>query len=40
MRGYELEALAPLGGATVMIERRDAPVTKLQELATLVPMAS
>jgi arsenite-transporting ATPase len=37
MRGYELEELKQLGEATV-IERRDAPVTSLSELATLVPL--
>ena len=37
MRGYELEALKQLGEAT-LIERRDAPVTSLPELATLVPL--
>jgi arsenite-transporting ATPase len=39
MRGYEIEALADLGrDDLVTIERRDAPVTKLAELAKLVPI--
>ena len=38
MRKYELEALAQLGQDAVIIERRDAPVTALAELATLVPL--
>jgi len=37
MRGFEMEALARLGCEVVMVERRDAPVTKLGELAKLVP---
>ena len=38
MRGFEIEALAQLGREDVlMIPRRDAPVTKLADLATLVP---
>jgi arsenite-transporting ATPase len=38
MRGYELDALADLGrDGVVKIERRDEPVTKLTELATLIP---
>jgi arsenite-transporting ATPase len=36
-RSAELAALATLGRAVVMIERRDAPVVTLAELATLVP---
>ncbi len=38
MRRYELEALAALGQKPVIIERRDAPVTALTELAALVPL--
>jgi arsenite-transporting ATPase len=39
MRGYELDALAALRrDDVVMIERRDEPVTKLAELATLIPI--
>jgi arsenite-transporting ATPase len=38
MRGFEMEALAELGRAVVMIERRDGPVVELGELATLVPI--
>jgi arsenite-transporting ATPase len=37
MRSYELEALATLP-EPVIIERRDAPVTSLAELAGLVPL--
>jgi arsenite-transporting ATPase len=40
LRGYELEALAELGRPVVTIERRDAPVVALDELATLVPLSS
>ncbi len=37
MRGYEIDALATLGrDDVVVIERRDEPVTKLAELATLI----
>ncbi|MGA8809631.1 MAG: ArsA family ATPase, partial [Thermoanaerobaculia bacterium] len=37
MRGYEIDALANLGrDDVVVIERRDEPVTKLAELATLI----
>lgn len=36
MRAHELEALAPLHAA-ITIERRDEPVTRLGELAELVP---
>jgi arsenite-transporting ATPase len=38
MRAYELAALATLGDDVVLIERRDAPVTSLADLATLVPL--
>jgi arsenite-transporting ATPase len=38
LRGYEIEALAELGRDVVMIERRDEPVMKLAELATLIPI--
>jgi arsenite-transporting ATPase len=38
MRRYEVEALGPLGKDIVVIERRDAPVTSLAELKTLVPL--
>jgi len=38
MRGYEMEALAQLGQQPIMIERRDDPVTRLDELAKLVPL--
>jgi anion-transporting ArsA/GET3 family ATPase len=38
MRHYELESLAALG-QTVQIERRPAPVTALDDLARLVPVA-
>jgi Mrp family chromosome partitioning ATPase len=38
MRKYELEALAQLGRDATIIERRDTPVTRLEELAALVPM--
>ena len=37
MRAHELEALAPLE-VTISIERRDAPVTRLEELGALVPL--
>lgn len=37
MRSYELEALASLT-PSITIERRDAPVTRLDELAALVPL--
>ena len=37
MRSHEIEALEPLD-VTVAIERRDEPVTRLEELASLVPM--
>jgi arsenite-transporting ATPase len=41
MRGFELEALAGLGREDVVtVERRDAPVTKIGELATMVPLSS
>src|SRR5205085_6141936 len=39
LRGYELEAIRDLGCVTV-IERRDAPVVALDELARLVPLDS
>jgi arsenite/tail-anchored protein-transporting ATPase len=39
LRGYEIDALANLGrDDVVIVERRDQPVTKLAELATLVPI--
>ncbi|MEA2326030.1 MAG: arsenite/tail-anchored protein-transporting ATPase [Thermoanaerobaculia bacterium] len=39
MRGYEMTALADLGrDDVVIIERRDEPVTRLAELATLIPI--
>ena len=38
MRGYELQSLQELGEQAVIIERRDAPVTALAELAALVPL--
>jgi arsenite-transporting ATPase len=38
MRAYELEELAKLGEVTV-IERRDAPVTRLADLERLIPMS-
>jgi arsenite-transporting ATPase len=39
MRGYEMDALAALErDDVVIVERRDAPVTKLAELAMLVPI--
>ena len=38
LRGYEIDALADLGrDDVIVIERRGEPVTKLAELATLVP---
>ncbi|HEY0143519.1 MAG TPA: ArsA family ATPase [Thermoanaerobaculia bacterium] len=37
-RAGELAALAPLGENLMLIERRDEPVTRLAELATLVPI--
>jgi hypothetical protein len=39
MRAYEMEALAELGSVT-LVERRDAPVTALAELADLVTLSS
>ena len=39
MRRYETEALQQLGrDDVIVVERRDAPVTRLAELATLVPV--
>jgi len=38
MRGYEIDALEQLGRDVVMIERRDAPVTRLDNLAALIPI--
>jgi len=38
MRGFELEELAKLGDVTV-IERRAAPVTRLADLETLIPVS-
>lgn len=40
MRRYELEALAGLGRPAGIIERQDAPVTALADLARLVPLDS
>jgi len=39
MRGFELEALAALGCPATIVERRDAPVVALADLATLLPLA-
>ena len=39
MRRYELEALETLGDQPVIVQRRDAPVTALAELAALVPIS-
>jgi arsenite/tail-anchored protein-transporting ATPase len=39
MRKFELEALSQLGRQATVIERRDAPITALDELATLVPIS-
>ena len=39
MRSYELQSLEELGKEAVIIERRDAPVTALAELAVLVPIS-
>jgi hypothetical protein len=36
MRTYEMDELQKLGELT-LIERRDTPVTRLADLATLVP---
>jgi arsenite-transporting ATPase len=38
MRRYELETLKELGSEATIVERRDAPVIALAELAMLVPM--
>lgn len=38
MRVFETEALAELGRDPVIVERRDAPVTTLEELSALVPL--
>jgi arsenite-transporting ATPase len=38
MRAHELRALSDLGREPVMIERRDEPVTRLEDLARLVPV--
>jgi arsenite/tail-anchored protein-transporting ATPase len=38
MRRFEMDALADLGRDAVTVERREAPVTKLGELATLIPI--
>ena len=39
MRGYESEALASLGrDDIIVVERRDEPVTRLADLAALIPM--
>jgi Mrp family chromosome partitioning ATPase len=40
MRAHENAALQELGREAVVIERRDAPVTSLAELAALVPLDS
>jgi hypothetical protein len=41
MRGFEIEALASLGRDDVVtVERRDAPVTEIGKIATLVPLSS
>jgi arsenite-transporting ATPase len=39
MRGFELQSLEELGDHPVIVERRDAPVTSLAELAALVPIS-
>ena len=39
MRRYELESLEALGDQPLIVERRDAPVTALAELAALVPIS-
>ena len=39
MRAYESEALSEIDRELIVIERRDRPVTSLDELATLVPLA-
>ena len=39
MRRFELGALSKLGREATLIERRDAPVTALAELASLVPIS-
>jgi len=39
MRAFEAEALRDLErGDVIVVERRDEPVTRLDELATLVPL--
>ena len=38
MRGYERDELAGLGRDVVMVERREAPVTQLPQLAALIPI--
>jgi anion-transporting ArsA/GET3 family ATPase len=39
IRNYEIDALANLGrDDVVIIERRDEPVTKLSDLANLIPI--
>ena len=40
MRAHEMEALGGLKRDIITIERRDAPVTKLAELAALFRVAS
>ena len=40
MRAHEAGALRALGGQPVMIDRRDEPVTRLEDLARLVQLAS
>lgn len=38
MRGYEMEEIERLGAVTI-VERRDEPVTRLADLAALIPMS-
>jgi hypothetical protein len=40
MRGHEMTALSSLKREMVTVERRDAPVTKLAELAALFGVAA
>ncbi len=39
LRSFESEALAALGPEVVTVARRDAPVTRLDDLARLIPLA-
>ncbi len=39
LRSFESEALAALGPEVVTVARRDAPVTRLDDLAALIPLA-